>query len=145
MKILVSTLVNQPIEQVWKGFDQSLFLKLAPPFPPVKLLRFDGCKRGDYVSLELNFLIFKQKWTSEITADEQSTQRIFFVDEGRELPFFLSKWKHTHTLKHSSGGTQIIDDIHYSTPLGWLGDVLVFPILYLQFLYRKPIYKKIFG
>jgi ligand-binding SRPBCC domain-containing protein len=40
-------------------------------------------------------------------------------------------------------GTIIIDDITFRTP-SILTDYLFYPLLYLQFLYRKPIYKKVF-
>ncbi len=66
MKIVVETQVEQGYLDVKAGFDQSLFLRLNPPFPPVKLLRFDGCQKGDLVSLELDFLLFRQKWKSAI-------------------------------------------------------------------------------
>jgi hypothetical protein len=69
MKLTLQTRVEQDYLSVKKGFDQTLFQKLSPPFPPVKLLRFDGSSTGDLVVLELNFLFFKQRWTSEITED----------------------------------------------------------------------------
>ena len=42
MKLILKTNVKQSPQQVWAGFNQSLFEKLAPPFPRVRLLRFDG-------------------------------------------------------------------------------------------------------
>jgi ligand-binding SRPBCC domain-containing protein len=143
LKIYLKTQVNESLSRVVAGFNEALFLKLAPPFPPVKLLRFDGCLKGDIVSLELNFLVFKQPWTSLITHHEDSDSHFVFVDEGEQLPFFLKKWKHTHRMEASKAGTYIIDDIYYSTGT-ILTDLLMYPALYLQFLYRKPIYKRVF-
>lgn len=143
MKITIETWVSAPLHQVADGFNESLFKKLSPPFPPVKLLQFDGSKTGDLVSLELNFIFFKQKWTSEITEDGLSETEFFFVDEGVELPFFLKKWKHRHRIIRQESGSLIRDEISYAGPNGLLTLVL-FPALYLQFLYRKPIYKKLF-
>ncbi|QNL21941.1 hypothetical protein HZR84_08310 [Hyphobacterium sp. CCMP332] len=143
MKLKVKTIVKQPILKVWEGFDETLFVKLAPPFPSVKLLQFDGSKKGDRVALELNFLLFRQKWISDIIEHNENEDQIFFIDKGVILPFFLKTWQHKHILKRNGNGTEIIDDIRYSTGT-LLTDMLMFPGLYLQFLYRKPVYRKIF-
>ena len=144
MRIKISTLVKQPYKKVFEGFDQNLFIKLAPPFPPVKLLRFDGCKVDDRVALRLNFIFFKQIWESLITDYQNNEQEISFMDEGVKLPFFLKYWKHHHRIIKEGEQTQIVDDISFKTPF-FLFDYLMYPALYLQFLYRKPIYRKIFS
>lgn len=144
MKLYIKTTVKQPILKVWEGFDESLFVKLAPPFPSVKLLQFDGSKKGDRVGLELNFILFRQKWVSDIIEHNENEDQIFFIDKDVILPFFLKTWQHKHILKRKGDGTEIIDDIRYSTGT-LLTDILMFPALYLQFLYRKPVYKKIFS
>lgn len=137
-------MVKQPYKKVFEGFDQNLFIKLAPPFPPVKLLRFDGCKVDDRVALRLNFIFFKQTWESLITDYQNNEQEISFVDEGVKLPFFLKYWKHHHRVVKEGEQTQIVDDISFKTPF-FLFDYLMYPALYLQFLYRKPIYRKVFS
>lgn len=143
MKLTIETPVEQGYLDVKKGFNESLFKRLSPPFPPVKLLRFDGSEKGNLVSLELNFLLFKQKWTSEITEDKTTDLEFYFVDEGIELPFFLKKWKHKHWVISTGIGSIIRDEITYEAPFG-LMTWLLYPALWLQFVYRKPIYKKIF-
>jgi ligand-binding SRPBCC domain-containing protein len=144
MNIVVSTTVKNDIDTIWNGFDQTLFLKLAPPFPPVKLLRFDGCKTKDIVSLELNFLLFKQEWTSEIIDSVRTEEENYFIDKGTKLPFFLKTWYHKHRIVRTTCGAEIVDDVYFSS--GYiLIDWLLFPVLYLQFAYRIPIYKKIFN
>lgn len=143
MKITIETPVEQDYLQVKAGFDQTLFSKLSPPFPPVKLLRFDGSAKGDIVTLELNFIFFKQKWTSEITDDHTNSKEFYFIDEGTELPFFLKFWQHKHRIIKNGSGSIIRDEITYQGPFGMM-TLLLYPALYLQFLYRKPIYKKIF-
>ena len=136
MKLFIKTTVKQPILKVWEGFDESLFVKLAPPFPSVKLLQFDGSKKGDRVGLELNFLLFRQKWVSDIIEHNENEDQIFFIDKGVILPFFLKTWQHKHILKREGDGTEIIDDIRYSTGT-LLTDILMFPALYLQFFISK--------
>lgn len=144
MKILIETAVKQSVNEVFEKFNGDLFKELAPPFPPVKLLRYDGEKTGDVVSMELNFLLFKQRWTSLITDHQVTENRYYFVDEGTELPFFLNYWHHRHVIESRNGTTFIVDDITFKTPFV-LTNYLMYPLLYLQFLYRKPIYRKLFG
>jgi ligand-binding SRPBCC domain-containing protein len=145
MRITISTKVKRHFLEVKEGFNQELFSSLSPPFPPVSLLRFDGSKKGDIVSLELNFFLFKQIWTSEITEDKTDEGEFFFVDKGVKLPFFLGAWEHKHRLiKIGVSETEIRDEINYQGAIRLLTPLL-YPILYLQFLYRKPIYKRIFS
>lgn len=145
MHIILRTPVRQSPEQVWAGFDRTLFDRLSPPFPPVDVVRFDGCLRGDVVHLRLNFLLFRQDWISD-TVDQQTTaDEIYFVDQGTKLPFFLAYWHHRHRLlRDSTGGTCVVDDITFRTPFR-LTDYLIYPVMWLQFAYRKPIYRRIFG
>lgn len=143
MHILLKTTVAQPVGQVASRFNRQLFEALNPPFPPVRLLRFDGSRTGDEVHLELNFLLFRQVWKSRITDDQSSAEEISFVDEGIQLPFFLSYWRHRHRIIRVGNQSQIVDDITFRSPF-FLMDFLLYPVLYLQFLYRKPIYRRYF-
>jgi len=143
MKLNIRTTVAKSYWEVWLGFDETLFRKLSPPFPPVKVVRFDGCKEGDIVSLELNFLFFKQRWTSLITVQETTDSEIFFVDKGTQLPFFLAFWQHRHRIIKDQNQAIIADEIEFQTPF-LLTDYLFYPLLWLQFAYRKPIYRKVF-
>jgi ligand-binding SRPBCC domain-containing protein len=142
MTITISTLVQAHFLRVKSLFDQQLFKSLNPPFPPVKLLQFDGQEAGDRVGLELNFIFFKQKWVSQITENETTQDEWFFVDEGVELPFFLRSWRHKHrVIRVSETESEIRDEIKFHGSMALLTPLL-FPMLYVQFLYRKPIYKK---
>lgn len=143
MKIKISTTVEENYEKVLENFNEELFKKLAPPFPPFTLKKFDGSKKGNLVHIELNMILFKQDWISLITDDNKDSEEIYFIDEGIKLPFFLKYWKHKHRIIKMKNGSKIIDDIVFTTPYEWL-DYLIYPALYIQFLYRKPIYKKEF-
>uniref|UniRef100_UPI004047371B SRPBCC family protein n=2 Tax=Algoriphagus sp. TaxID=1872435 RepID=UPI004047371B len=143
MRLLLQTAVESAHLEVKGGFTEALFAKLAPPFPPVKVLRFDGCRAGDLVDLELNFIFFKQKWTSKITEDHLDAQEFRFVDEGIVLPFFLGKWRHCHRILARPSGSIISDEIDFEGVFFWLTPLL-YPLLWLQFWYRKPIYRRIF-
>lgn len=144
MTITIRTPVDQPLDQVWAGFNRTLFDRLSPPFPPVRVLRFDGCLTGDVVSLELNFLLFKQTWTSDIIDQQTTSDEIYFVDQGVKLPFFLRAWHHKHRLIRQGSGTVIADEITYQTP-NRLFDYLMYPLMWAQFVYRKPIYRQTFS
>lgn len=143
MHLKITTKVDQDYHLVMQGFNQQLFEKLNPPFPPVRLLRFDGSKKGDVVSIQLDFIFFKQLWTSLIVEDGLDAKEAYFIDEGIKLPFFLTYWQHRHRVVKDRQHALIIDDIHFKTPFR-LMDYLMYPIMWLQFLYRKPVYKRVF-
>ena len=144
MRIQITTNVRAPIQKVREGFTSELFLKLNPPFLPVVLRQFDGCKKGDKVWLELNFFLFKQTWESLITESTDLEKEFSFTDEGVILPFFLKSWKHHHLVIRENGISFIVDDIYFKTP-SVVTNYLLYPFLYLQFLYRKPVYRKFFN
>ena len=143
MDILIKTKVNQDYKIVFNLFDKDLFLKLSPPFPKVNLLRFDGCKKNDIVELELDLIFSKQLWTSEIIDFCEEDDLIYFIDKGIKLPFFLKTWVHKHNIVKNAENTIIIDDIYFDTG-NIITNIIMYPILYLQFLYRNPVYKKYF-
>ncbi len=144
MHLKLKTIVKADYLSVKARFNEKLFLKLNPPFPPVELKEFGGCEKGDKVHLLLNFIFFKQDWISDITFDKTDEKVFEFIDEGSKLPFFLSSWKHHHIVENlSSNESVIIDDINFKSPF-ILMDFLLYPVLWLQFAYRKPIYKKFF-
>jgi ligand-binding SRPBCC domain-containing protein len=145
MKFRISTLVDKYYLDVKKGFNADLLSTLSPPFPPVKLLRFDGSEVGDLVTLELNLILFKQIWISKITEAGTTEDEYFFVDEGVKLPFFLGWWKHRHRIvRIDERRSEIRDEITYSGRFRLLTPFL-YPILYLQFLFRRPIYRRVFS
>ncbi len=142
--ILRTTLENTTKEAVLNGFTKDFFLKLAPPFPRLTLLQFDGSEKGNEIHLELNMFVAKKKWISLVTENGSSEKISYFIDEGNLLPPPLKYWQHRHIL-HQSGTSVIIEDnVTYSTKSRLLNAFLL-PFFYLLFLYRKPIYKKKFS
>ena len=146
MRVLLRTTVAQPPAQVMAGFTKKLFVALAPPFPKLRLLRFDGCRTGDQVEIELDTLVKRLLWTSLIVDDGQLADgTLFFVDEGRILPPPLRFWRHRHLLEPGPNGTcVIVDDLEYRTASPLL-DRLLYPAMWAQFAWRKPIYRRWFG
>lgn len=149
MHLRLQTRVDQSLPVVWSGFNRALFERLSPPFPPVQVIRFDGCLRDDVVHLRLNFLLFRQDWVSLIVDQQTSDHEIYFIDQGTQLPFFLTFWRHRHRLlrapsETTGGQTFIVDDITFRTPF-LLTDYFLYPVLWLQLVYRKPIYRRWFS
>ena len=137
----VRTRVNAPMQDVWTQFDATLLKKLSPPFPQVRIVRFDGCQTGDIVTLELNLMLAKPLWTSKITDSVQGEQACYFVDEGVEMPLGLTAWRHEHRMeKIDPKSTYIVDDISFKSK-NWLLDYLLLPLFWGMIVYRIPFYK----
>lgn len=143
MRVKIQTKVEKNYSEVFQGFDIHLFMKLKPPFMSLNVLRFDGCKTGDIVHVEINIIGMKKTWISEITGNGENSEEIYFVDEGKVLPSPLRYWKHRHVIQKSIDSSLIIDDISYSTNSKIL-DFLMFPLIFSQFYIRKPVYKSYF-
>lgn len=142
MTLHLETEVAADFRAVFAGFNRDLFEALNPPGLPVRLLRFDGSREGDVVEIGFPFGL---KWRSLIVEDGASNAEMYFVDEGVELPFPLKSWRHQHRIqKIEDGRSRIVDHIEYSTGSGIL-DRLIYPAMYAQFAYRKPIYRRWFS
>jgi ligand-binding SRPBCC domain-containing protein len=128
MHLTLRTAVAQPPAQVMAGFTRALFVALAPPFPRLRVLRFDGCRTGDQVEIELNTLVTRLRWTSLIVDHgHQPDGTHFFVDEGQVLPPPLRYWRHRHLIEPGpDGGSVIVDALEYRTASPLL-DRLLYP------------------
>jgi ligand-binding SRPBCC domain-containing protein len=146
MHLYLRTHVAATPAQVSAGFTRELFLALAPPFPPFQLLRFDGCQRGDEVHIQMGVGPLSTRWNSLIT-DHGTTAdgTYYFVDEGQLLPTPLRYWQHRHLMQPApDGGCYIVEDIEYRTASTVL-DRLLWPVMWAQFVWRRPIYQRWFG
>ena len=127
---------------VWSQFNEALLKKISPPFPKVKIRRFDGCKLGDLVILEINLLFIQVIWSSKITYAKQDLNQSIFIDEGIQVPFGINMWKHEHSIiKIDNTQCYIQDFITYKTSNAFL-DIILFPFLWGIIFYRKPFYQK---
>jgi len=57
-------------------------------------------------------------WMTEI---KNVKYKEFFIDEQRFGPYSL--WYHKHFFKEIPGGVEVIDQVHYKLPLGFLGTI----------------------
>jgi ligand-binding SRPBCC domain-containing protein len=142
LSFTLSSPVKAPLSHIKELFTSNLLLKLSPPFPQVSLERFDGCKKDDQVILKINLLLTKLTWSSLITAENNTTEEWYFVDEGVEMPFGLRFWRHKHrVIEVNPLHSLIIDEISFDTGMTFL-NYLLFPFLWGMIFYRKPLYKK---
>ncbi|SOE20150.1 Ligand-binding SRPBCC domain-containing protein [Spirosomataceae bacterium TFI 002] len=145
MELKIQTTVQRDHLYVWQNFNQTLFEKLSPPFPKAKLIQYDGNEVGCKVDIELDFLIFKNRWLSVITENGETKNGLYFRDQGEKLPFFLGKWSHKHIIEpYQNGQTIIKDEVSFEAPIPWLS-FLLYPLIWGQFLWRIPIYKRTFS
>ena len=137
--------VGGTVAEVFAGFTRELFEVLAPKLPPNRLVRYDGNAVGDFVIIELGVAPFTQDWVSEITAHREGPDENYFVDEGRQLPWPLQRWRHVHRVRRAGPGrVAIVEDITYSAG-GSLRNALMRPVLSAQFRGRGPKYEQVFG
>ena len=146
MHLVLRFPVAQPPARVLAGFTRGLFEALAPPFPVLRLLRYDGSRTGDVVAIELRAGPKRWRWTSLITADGSLPDgTLYFVDEGQELPAPLRQWRHRHLIQPGpAGGSVIVEDITFGTGRRWL-DWLLYPAMWAQFGLRGRVYRRFFG
>ena len=143
MKIILKTKVEQDYQTVYKRFDRDLFLALKPPLLPLELKRFDGSKVGNEVHIRLGKGWLSQDWNAKIVEDKLLENEAYFIDVGIKLPFFLKEWRHKHHIIRDEAGAIIIDDIDFKTP-NIIMDYLMYPVMWLQFAARKPVYRRYF-
>lgn len=144
MNIQLKTIVKGNYKAIMARFDRALFEALAPKVPAMEIVEFTGSRKGDTVHIRFLSPV-KVEWVSRITEDAENKTEAYFVDEGVQLPFPLSFWKHKHIVRKITEDTScIIDDITFKGPNG-LVTLLLYPAIFLGFYPRKKIYKAYFG
>lgn len=73
---------------------------------------------GDTVTWEAVHFCTRQRLTSKITVYERPRM---FIDEMLRGAF--ARWRHTHTFVERQGGTLMVDDVEFASPLGVLGKI----------------------
>ncbi len=143
MNIIIKTKVGLDYKTVFSKFDVYLFKALKPPLVGLRVIRFDGCEPGNEVHVEINTFGWKQEWKALIIEKSETKNEIYFTDEGLQLPSPLKKWRHKHIIEKFIDSTIIIDNIAYNTNSIFL-DILLYPLMFMQFFLRKGVYKSYF-
>ncbi len=141
--IQIKTMVDGHYKEVMKKFDRALFEALKPAGANMEIVAFTGSKKGDKVHIRFNSPI-KAEWVSHITEHGENEQEAWFVDEGVQLPFPLSYWRHRHVVqKVSEQKSCIVDDMTFAGSNKLL-TALLYPAIYAGFYPRKKIYRAYF-
>lgn len=111
------------IEQAWDFFSSPKNLRrITPEYMQFRILHISGDDKmyaGQIIRYKLFALPFLPlTWTTEITHVEN---HIYFVDEQRFGPY--SMWHHQHKFQKISGGVEMIDEVNYALPLGFIGRI----------------------
>lgn len=144
MNILFETTIHLPFEKVKEGFTKELFIHLSPKVVPFELKRFDGCGEGDEIHINLGTSFAGQKWISVITHEKTDADGWSFIDEGKVLPWPISRWKHHHRVdKVGKKESNIVDDIFFECSPSFFGPLLR-PFLWGVFSIRPRRYREFF-
>ncbi|KAB8318978.1 SRPBCC family protein [Tolypothrix campylonemoides VB511288] len=138
-----SSVINAPVEVVWKFHERPDVLQLlTPPWQPVQVLRREGgLGKGAITEFRLFLGPLPLRWLARHTQYEEYR---LFTDEQISGPF--DSWVHRHLFEPENGKTRLTDEISFSMPggqpvefvSGWLVQVQ----LEAMFRYRHHITKQ---
>lgn len=118
-KLTSTQVVNAPLDRVWDYFSNPANLEGLTPDDlkfEIKSLPRGGMTSGDIISYKIQiFPFFKTNWVTEIKSVEMLRS---FVDEQRFGPYKM--WNHRHTFIAKGNQTEMIDEVHFKLPLGFL-------------------------
>jgi ligand-binding SRPBCC domain-containing protein len=140
-KIFIRCEVAVPFEQVCAGFNKQLLEALSPALMKLRILRYDGQRKGDKFSMQLGPKIFNIRWEGMVSAAGQTPGTYWFEDVGLKLPFPLKHWKHKHLVRTSGQGAVIMDIVSFSTGNSFI-DMCCYPLLKNMFQARISKYQR---
>ena len=101
------------------------FERLTPPWQPVRLRSHEGIRDGDRAVIRLGFDAVGLDWVAEHQGyddacldDAMAACR--FEDVQVSGPF--AAWHHTHAMRPTAGGAELVDSVEYELPLAPLSD-----------------------
>ena len=141
--------INSNIETVWEFFSLPSNLdKITPPAMKFNTLHITGGERmysGQLICYKVSPLpLFRIRWTTEI---KNVSYQKYFIDEQKHGPFSL--WYHQHIFIEKPNGVEMVDEVSYALPLGWIGRVV--NLLFMEtkvkgiFEYRRKAIDQIFN
>lgn len=109
------------LEKGWEFFSNPINLKeITPSWLGLEVISKmpEKIYSGLLISYKVKpFLGITMNWVTEIL---QVKEPYFFVDEQKLGPY--SFWRHQHIFKQTPEGIKVHDIVHYSLPLGFLGE-----------------------
>jgi len=101
-------------------------------------------KAGTLIDYTIHVLGMPVRWRTLITAYDPPH---VFVDEQLKGPYAF--WHHRHTFRSVEGGTEVMDEVHYVVPGGFLAPlahaILVRPQLQRIFAFRQETIRTVFA
>ena len=109
--------IDAPAECLFRWHDhRGAFERLAPPWQPVRLERFDGIRPGQRAVIKLGPKPASLTWVAEHRDFVEGRQ---FRDVQVRGPF--ARWEHTHRMIPDGEASVLEDDVAYRLPFGALG------------------------
>ena len=138
--------INKSLDVVFEFFSKPENLEMITP----KSLSFNiltptpiKMEKGSLIDYTIRLFGVPIHWRTLISDYEPPFR---FVDQQIKGPYTF--WHHTHTFRLVEGGVEIIDQVKYSLPLGWLGTLVhaiwVRKDLEKIFEYRKSVIQNYF-
>jgi len=141
VRLAFKAFVEAKIEDVFDFIANPANLKLVYPRElDVKIRSVGEPKKGSEFSFEIRALNQRFIWDGIIDEIERPK---FFVDRALRSPF--KKWVHKHIFAEANGGTEIIDEIEFEAPLGFLGSLFSKRFVSSVIEYRNSMIRKFFG
>jgi ligand-binding SRPBCC domain-containing protein len=112
-----------PIERAWSFFSDPGNLKVISP-PEMNFVVLteplpDNIHSGLLIEYSLTPLFgIRTKWITEI---KEVNEPFFFIDEQKSGPYSL--WRHKHSFVQTNDGTHMTDEIEYSIPYSFIGNI----------------------
>ena len=122
LKFQLSTLIDAPIEVVWKFHERADILQLlTPPWQPVEIVRREGGLDVGAIS-EFRLLLgpIPIRW---VARHIECNKPYLFVDKQIAGP--MQSWVHRHQFQVANGRSRLTDSIEYELPGGWLVEFLL--------------------
>lgn len=142
-------ILNTSIDNAWTFFSRAENLeKITPPYMRYTITS-PPTNKPVYAGQIITYVIhpvlgIPLRWMTEIT---HVVEGKYFIDEQRQGPYGL--WHHQHHFEPVPEGVRMTDIVHYSMPLGILGDIA--HALFVQrrlrdiFAFRKAAIERLFA
>lgn len=120
-RLEASQILHMDMDTAWDYFSNPKNLqKITPPemrFEITSPFLADKAYPGQIITYKVSpFPGFRSNWTTEIRAVKEKS---YFIDEQRHGPYAF--WHHTHFFKSHPEGVEMIDQVYYKLPFGFLG------------------------
>lgn len=111
------------LREAWSFFSTPKNLdRITPRQMNFKIISQTGGEKaheGQLIRYRITVLPFiRVSWLTEITEVKEPFQ---FADEQRIGPYAF--WRHLHRFKETNGGVEMVDEVQYAIPLGWIGQL----------------------